>query len=346
MKAVQLGSADAGARKSTMARMRGLGSSVLLLAALSACGSDDEDGDGSDDGTTADDGDDGADGGPDAGAADCPLAGGCPDWLEDYASEVIASLTGERAIDGRTLPARYLLEERELARTYLAGELARHGLDPEIHEYGSGANVFAELPATGEGGRLVVLGAHFDTVPGAPGAADDASGVALVLAAARYLSALERRDWTVVFVLFDEEEVGLIGSQAFAEKLLFEAVPLEGMHNFDMLSWDGDGDRGVELWAPAPELEDLYRGAAEDLDLPVESFPDFLSSDHGAFVGNGFAAIGLGEEYHAQDTTPHYHQPTDTLDKIDLGYLASCTRLGLLAVERQLGAGRARSAGR
>ena len=48
----------------------------------------------------------------------------------------------------------------------------------------------------------------------------------------------------------------------------------------------------------------------------------------------------MGEEYHQQDTTPYYHQPTDTYDHSDFGYLVSTTELALLAVERELGAGR------
>ncbi|HWM88654.1 MAG TPA: M28 family metallopeptidase [Kofleriaceae bacterium] len=324
------------------------GSLAALLIALSAiaCGGDDDDGgDGGDGAGEADAAGGGApDGGepsPDA-AADCLLADGCPEWLDEYLREVVGALSGETPIEGRvSLSARATAPQRDLTRAFLAAELERHGLEPQTDEYGGGANVFAELPATGAGKSLVVLGAHLDSVDGCPGAADDGTGVALVLAAARYLSGLDQRDHTVVFAFFDQEELGLLGSQAFAGRLMIEAVPVVAMHNFDMISWDDDDDRGVELWLPpaelqSPDLESLYLDAADELGIPVASH-EFLSSDHAAFVGSGFDAIGMGEEYHEGDTTPHYHQPSDTFDKVDFDFLASSARLALRAVERQLG---------
>ncbi len=320
-------------------RLRSAALLVALSAAAAGCGGDEDGFEGSLDdggGANAADGPAAGDAGADGAPIECPLAGGCPIWIEAYERDVVSALSGARPIaDGVTLSQRTTAAEREVVRDYLSAELSRWGLEPDLHEYGGGANVFAEL-----GGARIVLGAHYDGVAGAPAAADDGTGVALVLAAARYLSALERRDAAVLFVLFDEEEVGLLGSQAFAEKLRFEAVPALGMHNFDMLSWDADGDRGVELWAPDPALEELYRAAAADLAIPVASFPNFYSSDHAAFIAAGFAALGVGEEFHQGDSTPHYHQPSDTYDEVDFDYLLSSTRLAFLAIERQLGAGR------
>jgi hypothetical protein len=325
--------------------------SVLLLAA--GCGGDDDDDD-DDHGSNGDDGTqvdaaaadpdaatsspDASDGEVDAAARGCLLSAGCPDWIEDYQREVISALTGETSIgQGVVLSQRASVAERVLVRAYISSELARWGLEPQTHEYSTGANVYAELPATTDGDGIIILGGHFDSVPGTPGAADDGTGVALVLAAARYLSEVEPRNFTVVFAAFDEEEVGLLGSQAFAEKTRFDARPVLGMHNFDMVSWDEDGDRGVELWSPAPDLERFYRAAAGDLGLPIEAY-DFLPSDHASFIGEGFDAVGMGEEYHQGDSTPFYHQAGDNYDSINFGFLASATQLALLVVERQLGA--------
>jgi len=304
---------------------------LVLCAVLAACGDDI--------GEVADDDGGGSDGAePDPPEIRCRLSLGCPEWLDEYEREVLGALTGERAIDGDVaLGARFTAQERALTRAYIAGELTRLGLEPQLHDYGDGANVFAELPATGDGDSLIVMGAHLDTVAGAPGAADDGTGVALVLAAARYLSALERRDQTVVFALFDQEELGLVGSLAFAQKLREDGALLDGMHNFDMLSWDRDNDRGVELWAPDDDLEPFYRDAADEIGMPISSHV-LLSSDHAAFEAHGFAAVAMGEEFHEGDTTPHYHLPTDTYDQVDFGYLGAATQLALRAVERQLGA--------
>ena len=50
----------------------------------------------------------------------------------------------------------------------------------------------------------------------------------------------------------------------------------------------------------------------------------------------------MGEEYHEDDTTPHYHEPTDTYDNVDFDYLTAITQLALVAVERQLAGDRVR----
>ncbi len=303
---------------------------VLLLCAAHACGDDLGDDDAMEDG--------GADDGGDAVEIRCRLSLGCPDWIEEYEREVLSALTGERPIDGEVaLVGRYSTEDRALTRAYISGELTRLGLEPQLQDYGTGANVYAGLAPTAAGERMIVIGAHMDAVAGAPGAADNGSGVALVLAAARYLSELERRDVGVLFALFDQEELGLVGSLAFAQQLRIDGALVDGMHNFDMLSWDRDDDRGVELWSPDEDLEPFYREAAAEIGMQVAAY-ELLSSDHAAFLANGFPAIGMGEEFHEGDTTPFYHLPGDRYDQVDFGYLAAATQLALRAIERQLGA--------
>ena len=310
-----------------MAVMRRLAIAVLLCA-VPACGDD----------LGAVGGGEAVDAGPPAEIR-CRLSLGCPEWLEEYQREVLARLTGEQPIDGEVaLVGRYTNRDRDLTRAYLADELARMGLEPQLHEYGAGgANVYAVLPATGDGERIIVVGAHMDAVAGAPGAADNGSGVALVLAAARYLSELERRDQAIWFALFDQEELGLVGSLAFAQQLRIDGALVDGMHNFDMLSWDRDDDRGVELWSPDEALEPFYREAAAEIGMPV-AVHEVLNSDHGAFKAHGFRAIGMGEEFSEGDTTPFYHQAGDRYDQVDFGYLAAATQLAVRAIERQLGA--------
>ena len=59
-----------------------------------------------------------------------------------------------------------------------------------------------------------MVGAHLDSEVGSPGANDNATGVAAVLAVARALKDLQCRSRGVMFVMFDQEEVGLLGSKA------------------------------------------------------------------------------------------------------------------------------------
>jgi aminopeptidase YwaD len=192
--------------------------------------------------------------------------------------------------------------------------------------------VIARLPATIAGpADVVVLGAHFDGVPVGPAAADDGTGVALVVAAARHFAAVDCREVELMFALFDEEEKGLLGSRHVAAGLVERGEPVRAVHVFDMISFDGDRDGAAELWSPAPALAARYRAAGEALGVPIREV-EFSSSDHQPFVELGLPVTGVSEEFVSGDHTPHYHQPTDTVDNVDLAYLAAVSRLALAAV--------------
>ena len=255
-------------------------------------------------------------------------------WIEDVQRDIVGRLSGERAItSGVTLTRRASATQRETARSWLRDELRRVIPDADYHTFATGKNVRATLPATvGAGASRIIVGAHYDGVPAGPAAADDGTGVAIVLVAARYLAALPRRDHPVDFVLFDQEEVGLLGSAAYATTLRTEGAAVDSAHCFDMLSFDGNGDNAVELWSPAAGLEDLYRRHGTPRGIPVRAVR-FASSDHQSFLTRGFVATGVGEEFVGNDHTPHYHRVTDTFDRVDFGYLARMTRLALDVLE-------------
>lgn len=270
-----------------------------------------------------------------AAVSDAPAAHECdaPDrcaWIESYQRDVIGRLAGrEEVAPGVTLSHRASATERAAARTYIRDALAARGLAVELRAYATGQNVVASLPATtGASVSRIIVGAHYDSVPAGPGAADDGTGVAIVLSAARYLATLPRRDHPVDFVLFDQEEVGLVGSAAYATALRAEGAAVDSVHCFDMVSFDGNGDGAVELWSPSAGLEDLYRLHGTPRGIPVRAVT-FASSDHQSFLRRGFAAVGVGEEFVGGDHTPHYHRATDTFDRIDFAYLGRVTRLAL-----------------
>jgi hypothetical protein len=263
------------------------------------------------------------------GFSPCATPDACG-WIEAYQREVVGRLSGERPITaGVTLTRRSSPTQRETARGYLRDELRALGVEADFHTYATGANVRARLPATtGADASRIVVGAHYDGVAAGPAAADDATGVAIVLVAARYLAGLPRRDHPIELVLFDQEEVGLIGSAAYVTTLRAEGAALDSAHTFDMLSFDGDGDNAIELWSPSAGLEALYRQHATPRGIPVNAVR-FTSSDHQSFLTRSLPAVGVGEEFVGNDHTPHYHRATDTYDRVDFGYLARMTRLAL-----------------
>lgn len=244
--------------------------------------------------------------------------------------EVVGVLAGKVEINpGVKLKDRSTAQNRTLTREFLHEKFAELGLKSEEDKYGRhGSNVFATLPATNGSDEYIVVGAHFDSVHGGPGANDNATGVAMVLDAARHLSGMADRTKNVIFVLFDQEETGLIGSTAFAQSLKDQGLNVSSVHTVDQMGWDGDGDRAVEIDGASKELVDLYRTAAAEggLNISVNEV-DFGSTDHVPFKELGFDAFALSEEYVAGDTSPHYHTPRDTYETVNWEYLTSSTKL-------------------
>ncbi len=252
------------------------------------------------------------------------------DALEHFQREIVMRLTGGAEISpGVRLSDRTSPENRAVVRDYLASLLDSLGFDPQRQPYReNGENVYALLPATLQSDEYIVLGAHFDSARQSPGANDDATGCAAVLGAASYLVSLQERSRNIYFVLFDEEERGLVGSRAFAGMLQEEELTVVAVHTIDQMGWDADGDQAIELELPYTGALELYREAAKvsgySSQLHVTEEP---GSDHSAFRRLGMPAVGLTEEYRNGDTTPHIHRPGDTWDTVDFDYLAAVTRL-------------------
>jgi Zn-dependent M28 family amino/carboxypeptidase len=264
---------------------------------------------------------------------DCVPLGECV-WLEDYQRAIVGSLAGEREIaPGVRLAHRASVDERAAARQYLIDEFGALGISVERHDYPTGANVIATLPATAGTGGTIIVGAHFDGVPAGPGAADNATGVSIVLATAHYLRATPTRNHPIVFALFDEEELGLKGSKAYAASLVTAGTDVVAVHIFDMLSWDGDGDHAVELWSPSATLLPIYQEKGALAGMPIQPVT-FSRSDHQAFLDRGFPAVGIGEEFESgDDHTPNYHLATDTYDRVSFAHCGAVTHLALSVLE-------------
>ena len=279
---------------------------------------------------------------PDAGgdaAAGCRAPTAAPPWLDDYLATVIARLSGAADVaPGVRLADRATSARRAAARTFLRDELAAAGLAATFDDYGTGANVTAELPATtGGAAPLVLVGAHLDSVAGSPGADDNASGAAAVLAIARMLAAVPCRDRPVRFVLFDQEEVGLVGSTYLAGALRQAGTAVAAVHTLDQIGWDADGDRRFEVEQPTASRLAEYQAAAAALGAAVTA-TDSGNTDHQAFRDAGFDAVGVSEEFVGGDTTPHYHAATDTAATLTMPLVALGARLVALVIAREAGA--------
>ena len=236
-------------------------------------------------------------------------------WLQTQLTTWIAGLASA---------PRATATQRTAARTYLMSQLATIGWTAQLHTYTTGANVHVTIPATMGTAKEIILGAHFDSFTNSPGANDNASGVAVVLAVARYLTEVPCRTAPVTIVLFDGEENGLLGSRAYAPTKT--STNVRAVHTIDQVSWDQDNDLRFELELPTAALEAEWRAAALIVGAPLTTTTT-QGTDHEAFRDLGFAAIGLTEEYVGGDTSPYRHLPGDTPATVDTPYLVLAAKL-------------------
>ena len=247
--------------------------------------------------------------------------------------EIVEKLAGAAEIaPGLKLANRFAPENKAAAREYLAALWTKLGLEVQKQDYSpEGENLYAVVPATGPapgGAETVIVGAHYDSARNTPGASDNATGIALVTAVAVEIARTEPRRRDFIFILFDEEERGMRGSRAFAQKAKDEGIKVHSVHTADQTGWDKDGDRAVELEIPFEGAVALYEAQAKAMTPPVPLLvTKEAGSDHSAFRRLGFSAVGITEEYRNKDTTPHIHRPTDTADTVDFVYLANTTAL-------------------
>lgn len=133
------------------------------------------------------------------------------------------------------------------ARDNIATLFASYGLTVAIEPFNHAGyeceNVVATKTGTVHPDRVFILGAHYDSFNN-PGADDDASGVALVLEAARILSAYDS-EYTIRFVAFDMAEQGLGGSQAYAAAHAGDRVL--GMISANMVAYNPSGSQALVL---------------------------------------------------------------------------------------------------
>lgn len=235
-------------------------------------------------------------------------------------------------------------EGAELAAAYLAQRLRALQLEPAgTHAFrqpfrGRGralANVVALLPGSDLADEVVVLGAHFDHLGRVGdrvfhGADDNASGCAALLEVARALrlGAPPRR--SVLFVAFDGEEIGLLGSRHFVAHPTVARERIVAMLNLDMVGRGETGDVRVCGTPHSASLQQAVEAAAPAVGLTLHYDHERAwrnASDHAPFGDARIPFLYVGVLEHED-----YHRPTDTVDKIDGEKLLRIARLVYLTV--------------
>jgi hypothetical protein len=172
--------------------------------------------------------------------------------------------------------------------------------------------------------QVIIVGAHIDHLgvnrDGAInyGADDNASGAALVMELARLFKLCGvRPKRTVLFVEFNAEEMGLIGSRHYVDAPVFPLADTIAMFNFDMVG-AGSGTGALIFGGTDTRnawMTELLRktAAAEKLAHVIETVPQKLASDHAPFVEKGVPSLFA---FSRPDPHPGYHTPADDIDNI------------------------------
>ena len=264
--------------------------------------------------------------------------GASRDWLYSEFQKIAATSDGRMTVELQTFeqqPGRY----------------------PRIAKATKLTNVVATLRGTKSPDRVYVVSGHYDSMCAsptdaecdAPGANDDASGVAVVLEAARVM-APHPFDATIVFMAVAGEEQGLVGSTYFAEQAKKNGMNIEGMFTNDIVGHgSGKGDDRVRVFGGETDSDSRILSRYID-DAARKHTPEFhvwlidrrdrflRSGDHVPFLDQGYPAVRFTEPMENFD---HQHQNVriengtqyGDLPKFDdFPYIANVARVNVAAL--------------
>lgn len=221
------------------------------------------------------------------------------------------------------------------AGDYIYNEFVSYGLearyDPWSYYGYSGNNIEGELEGIDEtSDEIYVICAHYDSVSGSPGADDDGSGTAAVLAAAYLLSEYEFNH-TIRFVTFDGEEQGLLGSHEYAKEASQNGDNLVAVLNGDMIGYAENPTQAsyVKIYENTASqwITDFTEDVAQDyydyMELTIVPSGYASNSDHASFWSYNYDAI----MYHEYEFNQYYHSPQDIIANMDTDYSTRVSRL-------------------
>ena len=275
--------------------------------------------------------------------------------------EIVDRVSGKRMIEtiqeleGFGSRAFYL-ESSDDSAEYLYDRLVELGLNVEYQEFLAGShpvrNVVATLVGTSDSEGVLLFGAHYDSENkladsydaganlSAPGADDDASGVAAVVELATVL-ADQHFPNTVKFVAFAAEELGyddsggLKGSSHFVEKERNDGVVYSASAIMDMIGYPGSSGNHAVVVVNSNEGR-LSKAASDsvevyglDLRLDIVVNASVTWSDHYPFWTEGYPSMLVIEELggpHEFPVNPYYHSSEDTSDKLSVSQMENTTK--------------------
>lgn len=246
---------------------------------------------------------------------------------------------------------RFLLQ----TETYLYEQFAEAGLAVATHEFDALGGIYrnvigvahppSELSQAAQ--PPLIVAAHYDTVPGSPGADDNASALAILIEVAQRIRRISINR-PVHFIAFCLEEEDLLGSRAYVAHLTETRKPVQGGIILECVGYarDEEGSQkippGVPIAVPTVGnfLAVIGNQSSSSLTMAVEQamrphlpivplivpgngelLPDTRRSDHTPFWEAGFPAVMLTDT--ANFRNPHYHRPTDRIETLNLDFMSA-----------------------
>ncbi len=259
-------------------------------------------------------------------------------------------------------------EALDKTRNYIVENLRAWGCSPALHAFNYKGrqyfNIEAEIAGAKTPGEIIIVGAHYDTVEGTPGADDNASAVAVLLEMCRLLKGTSPAR-TIKLVFFSLEErpafaTRSMGSEVYARKQKEAGADIKGMVCLEMVGYFSNKPGGQTIPLPllgkgisttpdfigvignndSKDLVAKVRGSLEaGSRLPVESLvassmvPGVDFSDHRSFWRMGYKAVMITDT--AFYRNPNYHTSRDTIETLDFEKMADLLD-GLVRAARDL----------
>jgi subtilisin-like proprotein convertase family protein len=259
----------------------------------------------------------------------------------------VRELSGDTVIVINSAPYRIYSRHasspsNQMAAQYILEKFMSFGLPARL-QYNNTHNVNVIARKTGylHPEIKIIISAHYDNIrPGIgpldtmKGADDNASGVAAVLESARLLANYNSK-YTIEFIAFDEEEIGLLGAYGYADTCAHDTNSfVMGVINMDMISWDGNNDGLIRIMtSPGCDLfADMLIRSYQLYNINLTAVKSFNTggSDHLAFWNYGIGAISSIEP--ATDFHPYYHSLGDVFSLFNMTYFRNNARANLATV--------------
>jgi hypothetical protein len=229
------------------------------------------------------------------------------------------------------------------AAQYIYEKFQSYGINVRYQNISNSCvNVIGKITGTTYPEQYYIVCGHYDNfkldpIPGpldtVPGADDNVSSISGILESAKLLVNYPLK-YSVLFIAFDEEEKGLIGSLAFADSAISQGMNLKGVLNLEVLGYDSDNDGKFMLITNnnSEALASCFLSSVQVYQIGLQGRKNFNGgySDHYSFWLRGFKAIT-----HAQSDsnfTPYEHTKYDTYDKFNQSYFLNMVKAAFVTL--------------